>query len=64
MYSSKYLNVKEACAFLGVGRGTLLRLCRERPHQFPAVQIGRRYQIDADLLAKWKADWYAGAFRI
>ena len=64
MYETHFMNVKEACAFLGVGRNTMLRLCREHTHGFPAVRIGNRYQIDGALLCKWKADWYAGAFEI
>lgn len=64
MYDNRFMNVKEACAFLGLGRNTLLRLCHDRPHKFPAVLVGNRYQMDTELLAKWKADWYAGAFDI
>jgi DNA binding domain, excisionase family len=64
MYTAPYLNVKGACEYLGLGRATVLRLCRQRPHKFPAVKIGNRYQIDAGLLAKWKDDWYSGVFEI
>ena len=64
MYSSKFMNVKQACEYLGVGRSTVLRLCRQHTHGFPAVLIGNRYQIDAELLSEWKANWYKGAFDI
>lgn len=64
MYDRRYLNVKDACVFLGLGRNTLLRLCQEHVHGFPAVRIGNRWQIDAGLLDNWKSRWYAGDFEI
>ena len=59
-----YMNLKEACAFLGLGRNTCLRLCQEQTHGFPAVRIGNRYQIDGSRLEKWKTDWYDHKFEI
>jgi len=65
MYEANiYMNVTEACAFLGIGRNTCLRLCQEQVHSFPAVKVGRRYQIDADRLRQWKNDWYDHKFNI
>ena len=64
MYDFNYLGLKDICKYLGVGRNTAIRLCQERPHGFPAVKVGRRYQADEELLAKWKSDWYAGKFTI
>lgn len=64
MYSN-YLTLNEARAYLGIGKSLALKLCQEKPHGFPCVRIGKgRYQIDADLLAQWKADWFAGKFEI
>ena len=59
-----YLNMAGICDFLGIGRRTALKLCQERPHGFPVVRVGRRYQADAELLAAWRDDWYAGKFDI
>ena len=59
-----YLGVSEIAAYLGVGRNTVLKLCQERPNHFPVVRVGNRYQADAELLAKWRADWFAGKFEI
>lgn len=59
-----YLGVKEASAYLGIGRNTCLRLCQEATGNFPAVMVGRRYQIDADKLRAWKDDWYNHKFVI
>lgn len=65
MYNTIYLTVKDCCAFLGLGRNTVLRLCNEKPHGFPAVRVGaRRWQIDYELLKAWKADWFNGKFDI
>jgi excisionase family DNA binding protein len=59
-----YLNTKEIAQFLGIGRDTVLLLCRERQHGFPAVRVGRRYQADKEKLREWKRAWYAGEFDI
>ena len=64
MYSMNYLRVQDACVYLGLGRNTVLRLCREHVNGFPAVRVGNRWQIDRDLLDKWKSRWYAGDFEI
>lgn len=64
MYGAGCMNVKEACEYLGLGRNTLLRLCQEHTNGFPAVRVGNRWQIDRDLLSKWKSRWYAGDFEI
>lgn len=65
MYGTNYLRGVEAIGnFLGVGRNTAMRLCQERPNGFPVVRIGRQYQTDVTLLAKWKDDWYQGKFTI
>ncbi len=64
MYEKRYYTVEEARGYLGIGRHTCIRLCNEKPYGFPAVKIGRRYQIDAEKLALWKDDWYAGKFTI
>lgn len=65
MYDSHiYMSVNDACNFLGIGRNICLRLCKEHTHGFPAVQVGRRYQIDADRLRQWKNDWYDHKFTI
>lgn len=65
MYYTDYLRgVDEIGSFLGVGRGTALRLCREKPNGFPVVRVGKRYQADTKLLTQWKDDWYKGKFTI
>lgn len=64
MYNNKYMNLREACNYLGIGRSTALRLCQNQTAGFPAVKIGNRYQIDADMLETWKRDWYQGKFKI
>ena len=60
----EYLGVTGMCQYLGLGRNTVLKLCQDRPNKFPVVRIGNRYQADAELLRKWRADWYAGKFEI
>ena len=64
MYECNFLNVSEMCGFLGVGRNMALRLCQTRPHHFPAVKIGNRYQADFEKLSAWKDAWYNGDFDI
>ena len=59
-----YLNKKQIASFLGIGISKANELCRKRPHNFPVVLIGNRYQADADMLAKWKEAWYMGEFDI
>lgn len=63
MYDN-YLNTKQAQSFLGLGRNTVLRLCQERLHNFPAVKVGNTYHIDAERLKAWKDDWFDGKFSI
>ena len=64
MYDGSFLNLKQMQSFLGLGRNRTLRLCQERPHSFPAVRVGNRYQADYEKLLKWKDDWYEGKFEI
>jgi len=64
MYSDNHLSVKEAGAYLGLGRNRTLKLCQERTHGFPAVKNGNKYIIDKEKLSKWYEDWYAGKFEI
>ena len=64
MYDMNVLHVPDMCAFLGLGRNTVLRLCKEKVHGFPVVKVGQRYQADKELLATWKKDWYSGKFDI
>lgn len=59
-----YLNTDGICNFLGIGRRTALKLCQEKPHGFPVVKIGGRYQADRELLAMWRDSWYTGKFDI
>ena len=64
MYQYTYLGMKEAQAFLGLGRCTVLKLCKDKPGGFPVVRVGNRYQFDQDKLAAWRDRWYAGEFEI
>lgn len=64
MYSSSYVYIKDICAILGIGRNTALKLCQNRTHGFPAVKVGRRYQVDVNKLMHWKDEWDAGKFTI
>ena len=59
-----YLGVKQMQEFLGLGRNTVLRLCRNHVHGFPAVKVGNRYQADAEKLAQWKDEWFNAKFSI
>lgn len=59
-----YLNVQEIASYLGIGRNRALQLCQNRPHKFPVVRVGRRYQADSVLLEKWRAEWFSGEFEI
>jgi len=60
----KYLKAKEIQAFLGIGRGTLLRLCQNKTQNIPVVKVGREYRADAEKLAAWRDAWYSGKFSI
>ena len=60
----QFLNKKEIASFLGIGVGKANDLCRNRPHNFPVVRVGNRYQAEATLLAKWREAWYSGEFDI
>lgn len=60
----KYLNTSEIAAYLGVGLSTAKRLCQLKPHGFPVVLVGNRYQADAALLEAWRQDWFSGKFTI
>ena len=64
MYDGSFLNLKQMQSFLGLGRNRTQRLCQDRPHSFPAVRVGNRYQADYEKLLKWKNDWYEGKFKI
>lgn len=65
MYDTpEYIGVKEACDFLGLGRTSVLRLCSKKIHNFPAVKVGNRWQIDAKLLNAWRINWFEGKFEI
>ena len=64
MYQFVYLNVKEMCAFLGLGRGKVLELCKNRTNGFPVVKVGNRYRSDQEKLAAWRDRWYDGEFEI
>lgn len=59
-----YLNKKQIASFLGIGLSKANELCQKKPHNFPVVRIGNRYQADAYLLAMWKEAWYKGEFDI
>ena len=64
MYEPDYLGLPEICTFLGIGRGTCLRLCKEKPHGFPVTRIGVRWQADAEKLSAWRDRMYSGEFEI
>lgn len=49
---------------IGIGRNNCLFLCQTKPHGFPVVRIGNRYQADRELLDQWQKDWYQGKFEI
>lgn len=49
---------------LGIGRNKALFLCQTKPHCFPVVKIGRKYQADKAMLEEWRQDWYKGKFEI
>lgn len=59
-----FLGTKDMQEFLGLGRNTVLRLCQERPHNFPAIRIGNRYQAELSNLRAWRDDLYSGKFSI
>ena len=60
----EYIGLKEACEYLGIGRSTMLRLCKTKPHGFPAVKVGNRWQFDFKMLTVWRMKWFEGAFEI
>ena len=62
--NAKYLNTQEIAAFLGLGLNKTKLLCKQRPHNFPVVRIGNRYQAEATLLKEWRDAWYSGAFTV
>lgn len=64
MYEFHYLKLKDICTFLGLGRNTVLKLCQDKPHNFPVTKVGREYRADEGLLAKWREDFYSGKFTI
>ena len=64
MYDPDYLSLTGICTYLGVGRSFGLRLCNEKPHGFPVVKIGNRWQADAEKLKAWRDRWYSGEFEI
>ena len=59
-----YLTMPDICKYLGLGRNRVTQLCQDHTHGFPAVKVGNRWQADAELLALWRADWYAHKFVI
>jgi len=64
MYEYHYLNLREICQVLGFGRNRVLELCQKKPHGFPVIRNGNRYQADADLLIEWRDKLYLGAITL
>lgn len=64
MYEYKHIGPQEAAKFIGVGKNKILQLCQERPHNFPAVRVGRCWRIDKEKLSVWYDAWYSGKFEI